>query len=304
MIKNCKKCKSVYESYNEFSSYCSSLCRSRDRFIEIPYKKSVVRLWKDNYIKFPDFYNNLELTKERLKNKCMICEIEYIGFRKCCSNKCSIELKKSTTFKTTGADHNLSNKSKSRKNMEEKLMKEYGIINVFQRDDVKTKLKNTWIEKYGVSNPTMNSEVKKKVRNTNVSRKNWIPIEKRDEFEIYCYHVRYFTTWNINRFGYKYWGSDYHINWNLFGNHLDHIYSKYEGFIEGIPSYIIGSFINLRMIPAKENLTKHTRSDIQKSELYKRYDLFYKENLSIINEIEKNFKEVLKYINDENKKNN
>lgn len=304
MINNCKKCNVQYESNNEFSLYCSSLCRSRDRFIEIQCKKGIVRLWKENFNKFPDFYNNLELPKERLRNKCIICENEYIGFKKCCSNVCSTNLKKITTLKSTGAEHNFSKNSKSRKNMELKLMSEYGITNVFQRADVKEKLKNTWKEKYNVTNPTMNSEIKKKVRDTNVLRKNWLPLKKRDEFEIYCYHVRYFTDWNINKFAYKYWGSDYHINWNLYGDHLDHIYSKYEGFCDGIPAYIIGSFVNLRMIPAKDNLSKNTKSDIQKSELYERYDLFYKENIDIIKEIEKNFKEVSKYINDENKKNN
>lgn len=54
--------------------------------------------------------------------------------------------------------------------------------------------------------------------------------------------------------------------------HLDHIFSIYDGFLNKIQPEIIGSIINLRFIPAKQNLQKHKRSEIDKEFLLKLFE--------------------------------
>jgi len=53
------------------------------------------------------------------------------------------------------------------------------------------------------------------------------------------------------------------------GYHLDHKYSIYEGFRNGIPAYVIGSHHNLQIIKYIDNLTKMTECSITIDELYK-----------------------------------
>ncbi len=295
MIKECKKCGIKYEAHSDFIVYCSTKCKSRDRFLEIKYGNKNFKVWKDNTIKYPDFYNNIKEPKDRFNNKCLNCGNEFIGFRKCCSDECSAVIKRETTLNSTGASHNLSNNSKSRKDMEKKLFENYGVRNVFQRSDVKEKLKKTWIEKYGFTNPTMSCEIKNKVRKTNIDNGNWLSDLDTDEFAIYCYHVNYFTNHNINKFAWKYWGPDFYKNWSFDRDHLDHIYSKKAGFLEKIPPNIIGSFVNLRMIDGKINMAKGIKCDIDKQTLYKNYEEFHKNNTDLIENINIGFDEVLKY---------
>lgn len=52
---------------------------------------------------------------------------------------------------------------------------------------------------------------------------------------------------------------------------LDHIYSKKEGFRNKIAPEIIGSVVNLRYIPASENISKKSRCDMTKEELLTKY---------------------------------
>jgi len=58
---------------------------------------------------------------------------------------------------------------------------------------------------------------------------------------------------------------------------IDHIYSVQDGFENDIPVEIISSPINLRMLSAKENNLKHSRSDFTKKELYIFYNQFKQE---------------------------
>jgi hypothetical protein len=55
-----------------------------------------------------------------------------------------------TNLKLYGAKHNFSSEHESRKKWEKRLLEEEGITNVFQREDVKTKIVETNIKKYGV----------------------------------------------------------------------------------------------------------------------------------------------------------
>jgi hypothetical protein len=54
--------------------------------------------------------------------------------------------------------------------------------------------------------------------------------------------------------------------------HLDHIYSIRRGFADGVPAVIIGSAVNLQIIPQTVNNKKYSRCDITLKDLYERYE--------------------------------
>lgn len=59
-------------------------------------------------------------------------------------------------------------------------------------------------------------------------------------------------------------------------HHLDHIVSIKDGFINEVPSEIIGSKFNLRIITNKENLSKNSNSDKEIFKLIEEYKNEYK----------------------------
>ena len=54
--------------------------------------------------------------------------------------------------------------------------------------------------------------------------------------------------------------------------HLDHIYSRKEGFDNKVPAEIIGHWTNLRLMPAKENNGKSSGCDKTIEQLYEDYE--------------------------------
>jgi len=54
-------------------------------------------------------------------------------------------------------------------------------------------------------------------------------------------------------------------------HNVDHIYSIFDGFNNNVSPKIVGSYINLQVIPWKDNLKKQRNSWITKNNLYKRY---------------------------------
>ena len=110
MIKECKYCKKEFHSELNLNPYCSTACRSKDKFVVISRDKDF-KIWKKNYEKYPDFYDSIKTYKDRFKNKCFICGSEFERFSMCCSKECSTIMKKDSTFITTGATHNLSKDS-------------------------------------------------------------------------------------------------------------------------------------------------------------------------------------------------
>ncbi len=68
------------------------------------------------------------------------------------AKKCKAKREK-TNLERYGTHHNFCKNSLSRKTWEEKLFKEEGISNVFQRKTVKEKIRNTMVEKYKKESP-------------------------------------------------------------------------------------------------------------------------------------------------------
>jgi hypothetical protein len=115
--------------------------------------------------------------------KCEVCESEFNNYQnRTCSKSCSKKLKEMTHLKNYGATHNFDRNSLSRKEWESKLLIDEGIMNVFQRESVKEKIKETWTSKYGVDNPSKSEDIKLKKLETlaktleirpNLYKDNW-----------------------------------------------------------------------------------------------------------------------------------
>lgn len=99
----------------------------------------------------PKEYYDTYISKEK-EHKCVFCgnevsfDYKIYSYPSCCSKKCQYKLR---------WQHNV-----------EARMKE-GISNVFQRADVKEKIKNTMLEKYGVENARQSKEIQEKIKHTN-----------------------------------------------------------------------------------------------------------------------------------------
>lgn len=52
---------------------------------------------------------------------------------------------------------------------------------------------------------------------------------------------------------------------------VDHMYSKYDGFWNDVPAFIVGSVVNLELLPARLNESKGRNSSITREQLYADY---------------------------------
>lgn len=296
MSKNCKRCGNVFTSKTLFEKYCSDVCRSRDRFVIITKNDITYKVWEKNYQKYEDFYNDPVLCKKGKINKCFVCGETYEKYRMCCSKECTEKMKSDSLLSSVGAYHNLSRKSLSRKEMEERLFKKYGVNNVFAIDEVKKKLKESW----GFENPSQNPEVKKKVRKTNIEKGVWLPIEKKDQWHYYKSLVKFVTNHSINKFAFNEWGYDFIEKWSIDKFHVDHVYSIYDGYLNKIDPLIVGSFCNLQFIWCKDNFSKGRKSGITLDNLLEKYESFYSENFNKMEYIKTKYEELKNQQQDSN----
>lgn len=103
----------------------------------------------------------------RKYNICKNCGNEFHHKQnKTCSIKCTQELKEKSFLLSCGAKHNFYKNSKSRIDWEKNLLENEGIINIFQREDVKKKIKKTIFEKYGVDSISKSQDIKLKKKKT------------------------------------------------------------------------------------------------------------------------------------------
>ena len=118
-----------------------------------------------------------------------------------------------------------------------------------------------WVASYG-----------RKLKNGKVKKGIIVPDHQRDAYSLYCLVVRRLTNkqpihlldgYNKDKIG--------RDKGKL---QVDHIFSKFEGFRNNIPPYIIADIRNLRVISTSENASKAARCDITKEQLL---DNFYKE---------------------------
>lgn len=116
---------------------------------------------------------------------------------------------------------------------------------------------------------TTRARIEKMVK-TKVEKGMMICPSRKDEKTLYMEQVAKYTSYSlasyyelINPLNLKI-GADKH--------HVDHIFSRHHGFLNGIAPEIIGSPSNLRVIPWKENLSKGPASHITVEELKVLYE--------------------------------
>ncbi len=164
-------------------------------------------------------------------------------------NERIIEKTRKTHFKKYGKEHNFCKGHPSRLEWEERLFNEEGITNIFQRKEI--------IE-----------VIKKKSKETKYRLGLAIRPHLKSDFEQYKGEVEKHSSKNYKNFNKI-------INPNNLKRcrgkyHLDHIYSKYDGFHNNVPAAILGHQVNLRMMLEHDNISKGKRSDITIAELYRR----------------------------------
>lgn len=156
--------------------------------------------------------------------------------------------KKQTNIERYGESHNFNKKHPSRIKWEKNMLKEHGIKNIFQRDDIKeiikTKTKETKIEK-GIQIPDnlISDYIKYKKSVYRITRINWAKFKNK------------INPMNLQRGRNAY--------------HLDHIYSIKHGFLNNINPHIIAHRNNLRMIEENYNISKSQKCDITLNKLFK-----------------------------------
>lgn len=125
---------------------------------------------------------------------CKFCQKEFKHHQnQTCSIECSKKMKEITNIKSGGEKHNFCRNSEHRKKWQKKLLLTEGISNVFQREDVKNKIKNKNIINYGVDNPSKSDIIKSKKQQTlsktisenpDLYKNNWMILHKKFMKEI------------------------------------------------------------------------------------------------------------------------
>lgn len=161
------------------------------------------------------------------------------------------------------------------------LMKKYGVNNVSKLNWVQEKKISFWKEKYGVSNPAKNIKIISKIRSVLEEKGFWIPLGLQDEKNLY-----YRNVWIVTELEYKRMKQIIDLmGLRGRGYDLDHKYSIFQGFKDNIPEEIVGSFLNLQILPSSYNRSKGKSCFITKGEL-----LEWQENSNIVKYSEKLFR--------------
>lgn len=258
-----------------------------------------ILLNKDKLIKFiyrmkiGDFYKTAKTS-----DKCAFCGSKtkfdslVAGYQKHCSVNCAQK------------------NPETKQNIINAVSEKYGegIINVFQTEEVKAKLRKTNLEKYGheysscspvikakieattmlnygVKNPFESEVIKQKIRNTNM-KKLGVPYPMSSK-EILAKMIKT-NTENGNWYNYeknadfnlykrvvlRYTEKNLHLVKDIekrsYDFHLDHKFSISKGFKENIPPYIIGSHHNLEIISRIDNIRKNFHCSVSSEELFEK----------------------------------
>ncbi len=130
----------------------------------------------------------------------------------------------------------------------------------FGDPEIQEKIRLGFREKYGVDNPMGVKEFRQKLMDPD-----------KDEKERYYEEIAFYTrhSWHnhyskINPNNYKR-GNEYQ---------LDHIFSRYEGWKQNIPSEIIGHWTNLQMLEKEENRAKDIICWKTKEQLFEDYNKY------------------------------
>ena len=176
---------------------CNKICKSKQILVVHIKKYHIKKDYFDKWI------------KDENDGKCVICNEEttfkdfQIGYRNCCSTKCTLQLRRRTkkekygdenfcnyekvkqtvknnkknseyqininkkvkqTRKAKYSDENFNNRAKANKTNLER----YGVKNALQNKEIHDKFEQTCLERFGVKNPFQSEENKSKIKETNL----------------------------------------------------------------------------------------------------------------------------------------
>ncbi len=94
----------------------------------------------------------------------------------------------------------------------------------------------------------------------------------KSAYEVYIQQIRRYTGRSYRDHKDKINPQNLQIS-HLNENHLDHIYSKVQGYHDKVPPEIIGHWTNLRIISGLYNITKNSKCDKTLEKLYEDYNL-------------------------------
>ena len=246
-----------------FSDFCSTKCSNSEKIKSIDKSKYLVKkkyfnkdeITKEILQKYINVYGNVDtnfykmcdfnITSEEVylifynkeKQKCKMCSNDsiFMNFTSGYRDHCSAKCSNSNPERTIKIKETSMKKDKSGLNSYDKM-----VINM---------------------------------RKTNEENGRWNNEENLTKFEIYCK--------NIYKAKYKFKNEIKKLeNYNKRGHlltdyHLDHKYSKKQGFLDNIPEEAIGHICNLEMILGSKNLSKNKKCSITKEELL---EAFYNYN--------------------------
>ena len=150
------------------------------------------------------------------------------------------------------------------------MMKRYGVEHALRSEHIRKKARKTTLRNHGVTNPSKSPTLMKKMKETRLSRGSYRSPEEIPDMECYYLQVALYTeeSWKchynkINPKGLPRGKNQYH---------LDHIFSRIDGYRNNIPPEIIGHWSNLQMLDYRANAKKNRNSSISVDLLIERYN--------------------------------
>jgi len=113
---------------------------------------------------------------------------------------------------------------------------------------------------------------RKRYRESMVEKGLWLSYDELDKFKIYKSAVKSYTRKSLYKHYYTINPKQFPIGIGDGFYNVDHIYSIVGGFKNKIDPRIIGSHVNLQMLPWKDNISKYSNSWITKEELKRKYE--------------------------------
>lgn len=117
-----------------------------------------------------------------------------------------------------------------------------------------------------------NDNISEKAYHTLLKKNLVINKELIDDFKNYCKIVSSYTKKNLNIHGVDKFGDNYKERIKLDGDHVDHIYSKFDGYINSVDPKIIGNIENLQLLNYRINTSKNKKSWLTLEQLYNKYN--------------------------------
>lgn len=117
-----------------------------------------------------------------------------------------------------------------------------------------------------------NQNISEKAYQTLLEKNMVVNKELIDNFKNYCKIVNSYTKKNLNLHGVDKFGENYKERIKLNGDHVDHIYSKFDGFMNDIDPKIIGNIENLQLLNYRINTSKNKNSWLTLEQLYNKYN--------------------------------